>query len=178
MNCKKIIKQSCVELLQAHSIDNITLKEIITRAEICKQTFYRYFLDKYVLGNSIYYDFFIKEFYKPNAKLDIQQWNQLYINKFNLFLKHQQLVRNLYSSQKTGCTTEFETKQVIAFDKACIQLKGGDTKNPAIAFSIEAKDVGGTQQLRNWILQGFQFSPEKMANLFQNSIPANLISYY
>ena len=51
-------------------------------------------------------------------------------------------------------------------------------RHPRIQFAIEAKDVGGTWAMRDWILGGMQVSDEEMAERFALVIPKILLPYY
>lgn len=178
MNSQRLLKQSAFNLLQKKSIDRLTLKEILDEADISKQTFYNYYADKYDLGNQIYDDLFVQPFYLLQKEMGMDDWEQLYLNKYYRFLKYPALLHNLYSSLATGCTTFYEIDSVTKFDQKWVRSKGGDPTVPEISFSIEAKDTGGTYQMRRWILEGFKISPEQMIELFKNAIPVNLIKYY
>lgn len=87
-------------------------------------------------------------------------------------------VRHLYSSRETGCTVDFEIASTIRFDKAILSRKGADLKNPRIIFAIEAKDVGGTYAMRDWILAGMQVEDEEMVERFRLIIPQILVPYF
>ena len=50
--------------------------------------------------------------------------------------------------------------------------------DPRIMFAIEAKDVGGTYMMRDWILGGMQVSDSEMVTRFQLIIPQLLVPYF
>ncbi len=54
MNAQKFIKKAAYEVIVKKPVEDVTLKEILSVAEVSKQTFYRYYKDKYELANEIY----------------------------------------------------------------------------------------------------------------------------
>lgn len=57
---KKVLAQVLKELLREHPLERISIKEIIERCELSRNTFYYHFQDKYELVNWIFYDDIIK----------------------------------------------------------------------------------------------------------------------
>lgn len=144
MNARKFIKKAAYEVIVKKPVEDVTLKEILSVAEVSKQTFYRYYKDKYELANEIYAQLTQQGIIEPEKIQNEDDWRNLYLKQFAAFREHMDFVRHLYSSRETGCTVDFEIASTIRFDKAILSRKGADLKNPRIIFAIEAKDVGGT----------------------------------
>ena len=49
---RKAIFDACVELIQEKEFENITINEIVVRADLNRGTFYLHFADKYDMMNS------------------------------------------------------------------------------------------------------------------------------
>lgn len=177
MNAKKILKKETYGLLVEKDIDNITVAEILKRADVSRQTFYRYYPDKYALANDIYDDLFTRpvyEFQSPGTT----QWEDIYRFQFSLYRKLLDFARHVFGSRVQGCTTEHEIHVILEFDRKWIRERGGDSNDPRIRFALEAKDVSGTYAMRKWILSGMKESDEEMVERFRLILPSNLVSYY
>ncbi len=178
MNCKKLLKQAMLTCLQQKNIDDITVQEILDTAEVSKQTFYRYYADKYALGNDIYDDFFTTPIYPDKPIATIEEWEHLYLRQFAAFRRHMTIVQHLYQSCVQGCAIEHEIAQTLKFDRDFLQQKGIDVENPLIRFALEAKDVSGTYAMRKWILDGMTISDEEMVHWFRAILPQVLAPYF
>lgn len=178
MNAQKFIKKAAYEVIVKKPVEDVTLKEILSVAEVSKQTFYRYYKDKYELANEIYAQLTQQGIIEPEKIQNEDDWRNLYLKQFAAFREHMEFVRHLYSSRETGCTVDFEIASTIRFDKIILSRKGADLKNPRIIFAIEAKDVGGTYAMRDWILAGMQVEDEEMVERFRLIIPQILVPYF
>ena len=178
MNARKFIKKAAYEVIVKKPVEDVTLKEILSVAEVSKQTFYRYYKDKYELANEIYAQLTQQGIIEPEKIQNEDDWRNLYLKQFAAFREHMDFVRHLYSSRETGCTVDFEIASTIRFDKVILSRKGADLKNPRIIFAIEAKDVGGTYAMRDWILAGMQVEDEEMVERFRLIIPQILVPYF
>ena len=178
MNAQKLIKKAAYEVIVKKPVEDVTLKEILAAAEVSKQTFYRYYKDKYELANEIYAQLTQEGIIEPEKIQTEDDWRDMYLRQFAAFREHLDFVRHLYSSRETGCTVDFEIESTIRFDKAILARKGVDLKNPRITFAIEAKDVGGTYAMRDWILGGMQVEDAEMVERFRLIIPQILVPYF
>ena len=178
MNAKKYLKTAAYELICEKPIEKLNTKAIFERAEVSRQTFYRLYRDKYAIANEIYDELFQTDIIDPKAVNSNQDWREMYFRQFSAYRKHLDFVRHLFSSRETGCTLDHEIDLVMAFDRDYIRKKGGNVDDPRIQFAIEAKDVGGTWAMRDWILGGMQVSDEEMAERFALVIPKILLPYY
>ncbi|MBD8976201.1 TetR/AcrR family transcriptional regulator [Veillonella magna] len=178
MNAKKYLLRAAYELCCLRPIERITLKEICENAEVSKQTVYRYYRDKYELVNELYRQLTQEHIIDVNAVMTMDDWKQMYLAQFRVFRNHLDVVRHLYSSRETGCTLQYEIESTIRFDRGLLAKKGADLTDPRIQFAIEAKDVGGTYMMRDWILGGMQVEDDEMVERFRCIIPHILVPYY
>ena len=178
MNAKKLMKQAAYECVSQQFVEKVTLRDILARAEVSKQTFYRYYTDKYDLMNAIYAELTQEGIICPSNIKNSADWHAMYLKQFGIFREHLDFIKHLYRSKETGCTTDYEVEQTIRFDKAYLKQRGVDITDSRILFAIEAKDVGGTYMMRNWILGGMQVSDEEMVTRFQLIMPQILVPYF
>ncbi|MGI6051609.1 MAG: TetR/AcrR family transcriptional regulator [Bilifractor sp.] len=178
MNAKKYLKQSAYRKIEETPIEKLTVRDILADAEVSKQTFYRYYQDKYALANELYSELTQDNIIDPSRVNDEDDWRKMYGKQFASFREHLPFIQHLYTSRETGCTLDYEIKSTIDFDKSYLYKKGADIDDPRIVFAIDAKDVGGTYAMRDWILRGMDVGDEEMVERFRLIIPQILVPYY
>lgn len=166
------------DIVSRKAVELVSVREIVNAADVSKQTFYRYYRDKYELVNEIYDELFQKDIIVPEKFETGDDWRDIYFRQFSLFREHLDFVRHLFSSKETGCTLDHEIELTIRFDKEILKKKGADLTDPRILFAIEAKDVGGTFAMRDWIMGGMQVEDEEMVKRFELVIPHILLPFY
>ncbi len=76
---RKAIFDACVELIQEKEFENITINEIVVRADLNRGTFYLHFADKYDMMNSFENEMIDKIEHVIMTNLPEQQSEQLFI---------------------------------------------------------------------------------------------------
>lgn len=178
MNAKNLMKQAAYACVTQQYVEKVTLRDILARAEVSKQTFYRYYTDKYDLMNDIYAELTQEGIIEACKIKNGDDWRAMYLKQFGIFREHLDFIKHLYRSRETGCTTDFKIECTVRFDKEYLKQCGVDVTDPRIMFAIEAKDVGGTYMMRDWILGGMQVSDSEMVTRFQLIIPQLLVPYF
>lgn len=178
MNARKFLKQSAYRLIEKTPIEKLTVREILGDAEVSKQTFYRYYLDKYALANDLYHELTQQGIIDASLVKNEADWREMYRRQFAAFREHLPFIQHLYTSRETGCTLDYEISCTIDFDRAYLKNHGADVSDPRIRFALEAKDVGGTYAMRDWILGGMAVDDEEMIERFHLIIPQILMPYY
>lgn len=178
LNARKYLKQSAYRKIEETPIEKLTVKDILEDAEVSKQTFYRYYQDKYALANELYFELTQKGIIDSSQVNNEAEWREMYRRQFARFREHLPFIQHLYTSRETGCTLDYEIRCTIDFDKEYLKRKGADLNDPRIIFSLEAKDVGGTYAMRDWILRGMDVDDEEMIERFHLIIPQILVPYY
>lgn len=178
LNARKYLKQSAYRKIEKTPIEKLTVRELLEDAEVSKQTFYRYYLDKYALANELYYELTQKDIIDAFLVKNEDDWREMYRKQFAAFREHLPFIQHLYTARETGCTLDYEIKSTIDFDKAYLKNHGADISDPKILFALKAKDVGGTYAMRDWILHGMDVDDEEMIERFYLIIPQILMPYY
>lgn len=173
-----MLRESMYGIVSRKAVEQVSVREIVEAAEVSKQTFYRYYKDKYELVNELYFELFQKDIIVPENLETENDWRNIYIRQFSAFRKHLDFVKHLFSSKETGCTLDYEIELTIRFDKEILKKKGADITDPRILFAVEAKDIGGTYAMRDWILGGMQVADEEMVKRFELIIPQILLPFY
>ncbi|WP_130813097.1 TetR/AcrR family transcriptional regulator [Olsenella sp. Marseille-P4559] len=178
MNAKRLIRQAAVDLIRAYPIEKLSTKRIVDTAEVSKQTFYRYYTDKYELANKLYAEPTQEGIVVVDRACFRPDWKQMYRRQFRAFRENLDFMQHPYSSRETGCTLDYEIKSTMHSDKGLLARNGASIRDPRIAFAIQAKDVDGTWMMRDWILGGMQATNEEIVTRFELIIPVCLAKYY
>ena len=177
MNIQKQIEKAGYKVISQTPIDNVAVKQILSAAEVSRQSFYRYFLDKYDLGNQIYYNLFIRDLYIPERVMTNGAWFDTYIVHFERLRKHLPLVKNLFSSSVPGCTLDYQRDCSISYELGIVKAMGGDANDPRIIFAMKQRHIAGAAAMREWVNQGMPGTDKEMMLSFVSAIPKTLVPY-
>lgn len=178
MDTRKIIKEAGYRIFCQKNFDKVNVGDILSEAGISKQTFYRYFPDKYALANEIFDDLFIRNFYNAEQIVEHNSWKEIYKLQFDEFVKYHDFVKNVYSSHAIGAPADYDAHKCMELDREIVRLKGGDITDPDILLAIEMKDMGGIDYLRRWMENGMKISTKEMARMFYNVLPNILVPFF
>lgn len=88
MNAKKLMKQAAYACVTQQYVEKVTLRDILARAEVSKQTFYRYYTDKYDLVNDIYAELTQEGIIEACKINNGDDWRAMYLKQFGVFREH------------------------------------------------------------------------------------------
>ena len=108
---KAAIADTFMELLQEHTIDHITVKDLAEKCGINRQTFYYHFADIYDLMEWTL-DNELKKFMERYAKTE-EDWQEQLKKLFGFFRFHQQPVLHAYDSQNRMYYEQFIYRQML-----------------------------------------------------------------
>lgn len=113
---KKIIIMEFCKLLSEKSFNNITVQNILDKAEICKGTFYKYFCDKYDLANQSLL-LFLADYQAllaiTDTTPDFNQSAKLYSDFININKWQFCLLRNIETTEFSFTSALFEGLKTI-----------------------------------------------------------------
>ena len=99
LRSKRLIRQAFAELMQEkQSIDKITVKEIIDRADISKSTFYSHYSDKYELFMELINTLKLSLFNSLNTNINNVNTREYFIELISILLNHIDDKKNIYYS--------------------------------------------------------------------------------
>ncbi len=174
---KNAFSQSLIELTQKKPIEKITVKEIVSRSQMGRQTFYNHFKDKYDLINWTHEQSY-------NQILEI--YNCFNTNGYDRIFEFFQLLRNnklfyekLAQFEGQNSFEKFLFEHTMSYHKNCILKVYGESEiNNSLLFSIRFFTNGFVSMAIEWIKNGMKDSPEYMAESIMNNMPTRLKRYY
>ncbi len=118
---KHVIAETLGELLDEHTLDEITVKKIVEKCEINRQTFYYHFYDIYdllewYLGESI-------ESYLNSKPLPPNDWKEQERHIFRFFYENRRRVLHAYDQSHRKLYEQFISKMVTPIVERHIHAK-------------------------------------------------------
>ena len=135
------------ECLVSSSVEKVTVKEIVDTCGVTRQTFYRNFQDKYDLINW-YFDKILVESFRQMGEGETVY--ESLVNKFEYI----QMIRQFYIDQ--------------------IESRSHRKISEKILFQLEIYCQGSVFMTVQWVLGYRQFTPQELARLLADSMPAEL----
>ncbi len=160
---KHIIAETLGELLDEHTLDEITVKKIVEKCKINRQTFYYHFYDIYdllewYLGESI-------EAYLCSNPLPSNDWKEQERHIFRFFYENRRRVLHAYDQSHRKLYEQFIAKMVTPIVERHIDAKEEINRVPKDKrdFLIKVYVWMSMSLFFEWLEEGMP--DEKVANL-------------
>lgn len=175
MRTRVALRQSLIQLIQEKHFDEITVQDIIDRANIGRSTFYAHFRDKedLLIGDwEEFLDVFIRFTNWKNAG------KKSFVPVFGLFA-HLKDFHHFYRALVRSNKTDRLFKRGIGYlaqgiEKSLTEFLA-DKLQPSIPIPILANHLATTvfEQLKWWLDNNMPYPPEKMDEIFHELIQPN-----
>lgn len=165
-----IFAQSIKELMYHQSLDKITVTDIVKRSGMTRQTFYRYFQDKYDLVNWYFEKLADKSFRQIGNSSTLREG---LIKKFSFLLNDQVFFTQAFQSKDYNNVENYDYQCILEFYSSIIKKKIGDIPYD-IMFLLEMYCHGSITMTVNWAVNGMVESPEMIADLLIDALPPKL----
>ncbi len=163
--------QSLKNLMRQHPLEKITVKDIVEGCNLTRQTFYRYFEDKFALVNW-YFEVLVQDsFHAMNGKNTLRQALE---RKFSFVEQELLFFRVAFQTQSCQSLIEYDYRYIYQFYEELIGRKTKAPLTPEIAFSLELYCRGSIVQTVSWVNQKNRPKPKEMALLLEQALPQNL----
>ena len=152
-------------------VEKITVKEIVQECGTTRQTFYRYFLDKYDLINW-YFDKILLESFEhmgegPTVYEGLCKKFQ-YIEEEKLFFKA------AFRNDQQNCLREHDFQLILAFYTRQIEEKTKEPISENLRFLLEMYCQGSIYMTVQWVLGERKSTPQEMAKALVSAMPSEL----
>lgn len=154
---QQVIKQALFELLKDQHLSEITVKEICTRADINRSTFYRNYLD--------IYDLF--------EKIEQELREQAFKSK-NMFTDRYKLLEVIYDNQDfyreffhIGIESEPVRRMMSDLKKQTMLIlkKQGNYDEQMFDIEYQFNYYGAVGVIKNWVEQGCKKTPRELGDI-------------
>ena len=167
---KYIFAQSIKDLMNKQSLDKITVTDIVSHSGMTRQTFYRYFQDKYDLVNWYFEKLADKSFRQIGNSSTLREG---LIKKFSFLLNDQVFFTQAFKSKDYNNVESYDYQCILEFYTQIIQKKIGNIPTD-ILFLLEMYCHGSITMTVQWAIGGMKESPEKIADLLIDALPLKL----
>lgn len=173
MNARGRLHQALKELLESNPIDQITVIDLVERADISRQTFYRLYPDKFALLKDFYHVSFVPPFQSADtlAKINVATYDLI-----TRFIANKHVVKNMFFSKDGYALKSFFRDLCVETDTEFWRSQGVDVEDERIAGAIRLYAYGTTSFLLEWIKGGMKGDPQLVADQFALATPACLVA--
>ena len=169
------LAESMKECMCHTPVDAITVRQITENCGLTRQTFYRNFMDKFALINWYFDKLLIKSFEYMGQGKTVQEGLQL---KFSYIGEEKEFFRAAFRYDRQNSLREHDFQLIFRFYQDLIQLKTGAPASEDIRFLLEMYCHGSISMTIEWVLSGMTNSPEDLARLMVEAMPAKLADLF
>ena len=163
------LAESMKECMCHTPVDAITVRQITENCGLTRQTFYRNFMDKFDLINWYFDKLLIKSFEYMGQGKTLQ---------FSYIAEEKEFFRAAFRYDRQNSLREHDFQLIFRFYQDLIQLKTGAPASDDIRFLLEMYCHGSISMTIEWVLSGMTSSPEDLAHLMVEAMPAKLADLF
>jgi len=156
------------EVMAKKPLDEITVQEIVSHANMTRQTFYRHFKDKYHLVNW----YFDKEALKTIRQMGIScSLEEGLTGKFKCMENNKVFFMSAFTAHGCNSLVEYDYHLIYTFYRDAILKKDPDAFTDEIDFLLQVYSYGAVQMIVHWTADGMQIKAERFAQLLVEAFP-------
>ena len=159
------------ELMAFTPVDRITVKQIVERCDVTRQTFYRNFKDKYDLINWYFDKLAIVSFRQMGVSLTLREG---LIKKFEFIKGERCFFTAAFKSEDHNSLLQHDFDFIYEFYTDIIKKKYQREIPPDIEILLEMYCRGSIAMTVQWVTGGMKRSTEDMAELLVRALPPEL----
>lgn len=164
ISVKEILANGLLELCEIKSLEKITIKELLIKTGVSRQTFYNHFLDKNDLIQYIYLSKIIPE-YSTNS-LDNMNFHDSLLASLKRMKEYHNFMKQACLIETQNSLKDYIFQHCKEFDLKWHQKLYGKKEMPsALRFATEYHAMASSSMVLSWILSDMPSSCEEMAAL-------------
>ncbi|MDE8701475.1 TetR family transcriptional regulator [Adlercreutzia equolifaciens] len=173
MNAPKRLIAAFLKLTEDRTVEDVTILDLCNQADISKQTFYRYFTDKYALMEECYERELYRLFSDKNTS-----WDEKLTKYFGLLRRFGQSIPSGRSFARSVAMEECNVKLYRDVLNAHLAAQGADIEGDAIKFAVDREARSAIAMVREWACGGMQETDSFMSEHIMNTMPSNIASFF
>ena len=163
INVKCIIATALLELCETKSLEALTVKQILEKSGVSRQTFYNHFIDKNDLIQYVYKEKIIPDFHDNN--MNISFYDSLVI-AFENIKKYHHFMKQACLMEGQNCLKDYIFNHCKEFDLKWHQELYGDEPMPeSLRFATEYHATASSSMTLSWILSDMPVSCEEISKM-------------
>lgn len=168
---KYIFARAIKELIKTRPLDKITVTDIVIKAGKTRQTFYRYFKDKYDLVNWYFEKLVLKSFHQMDNGCSLYEALHL---KFEFILNEHSFFKEAFKSNDYNNLINYDYNCIYNFYKEIIENNLGHQIDKEIDFLLKMYCKGSIDMTVDWILNDMPIDIDSIVVLLIEALPKRL----
>ena len=156
-------------------VEKITVKEIVQECGTTRQTFYRYFLDKYDLINWYFDKILLESFEHMGEGKTVYD---ALVKKFTYIQEEQTFFAAAFRYDEQNSLRQHDFELILAFYENLICEKTGKFPEENVLFLLEMYCNSSIYMTVKWLLGGMQFPPAQLAKQLVLGMPEKLVQLF
>lgn len=152
-------------------VEKITVKEIVQECGTTRQTFYRYFLDKYDLINWYFDKILLESFEHMGEGTTVYEG---LCKKFQYIEEEKLFFKAAFRNDQQNCLREHDFRLILAFYTRQIEEKTKESISENLRFLLEMYCQGSIYMTVQWVLGERKSTPQEMAKALVSAMPSEL----
>lgn len=152
-------------------VEKITVKEIVQECGTTRQTFYRYFLDKYDLINWYFDKILLESFEHMGEGTTVYEG---LCKKFQYIEEEKLFFKAAFRNDQQNCLREHDFQLILAFYTRQIEEKTKEPISENLRFLLEMYCKGSIYMTVQWVLGERKSTPQEMAKALVSAMPSEL----
>lgn len=159
------------ELMRHEALEKISVKQIVSKAGLTRQTFYRNFLDKYDLVNWYFEELVKKSFKQMGVKLTLREG---LIEKFGFIKAERAFFSQAFLYEKSNSLIEYDYQCIYQFYYNIIAAKNAEALDKETVFLLKMYCKGSIDMTVDWVANGMSDDIEATVDLLIEAMPKRL----
>lgn len=164
---RKIFLDTMESLVSRLSIDEITVEDILHESGFARQTFYRYFSDKYDLMNQVYSD----EYERLLTNIERDSWSDAATNLMAGIFEKRKFYKNALQFEGQGSMYAYLVEYNYRTYKLAIEKSRGEDLSSEDCFRLRLYVHGSISMLKELVLDNDTITALASNELYYASMP-------
>lgn len=165
------LAESMKTCMRTMPVEKITVKEIVQECGTTRQTFYRYFLDKYDLINWYFDKILLESFEHMGEGTTVYEG---LCKKFQYIEEEKLFFKAAFRNDQQNCLREHDFQLILAFYTRQIEEKTKEPISENLRFLLEMYCQGSIYMTVQWVLGERKSTPQEMAKALVSAMPSEL----
>lgn len=171
---KYVFAQAIKDLIKTRPLDKIAVTDIVSKAGMTRQTFYRYFKDKYDLVNWYFEKLVLKSFRQMDCGGSLEEALQL---KFEFIQSEHAFFKEAFQSNDYNNLIHYDFDCIYHFYKKIIEDNTQQQLSLDLSFLLTMYCKGSIDMTVDWILDDMPIDIYHIVSLLIEAIPIRLRPY-
>ena len=163
------------ECMETTPVEDITVKQLVEKCGLTRQTFYRSFLDKYDLINWYFDKLLAKSFEHMGRGRTVYD---ALVKKFTYIQEKRTFFRAAFRYDEQNSLRQHDFELILAFYEDLIREKTGKAPEESIHYLLEMYCQSSIYMTVKWVTGGVTFTPEGLAATLVDGMPEKLAELF